>query len=57
MSIDRDALTKEGYQMIIDKLEGKKKYNSFFLFLFFVLLGGAASYILCTWLQILLFVL
>ena len=57
MSIDRDTLTKEGYQMIIDKLEGKKKYSGFFIFLFFALLGASASYIVCTWLQFLLLLL
>ena len=41
----------------LDELEGKKKYNSFFLFLFFALLGGTASYIVCTWLQFLLLLL
>jgi len=42
---------------LIDELEGKKKYNSFFVFLFFALLGGSASYVVCTWLQFLLLLL
>ena len=46
-----------GLKKALDRLEGKKKYNSFFLFLFFALLGASASYVICTWLQILLFIL
>jgi len=57
MSIDRDVLVEEGYLKIIDALEGKKRYNPLFLFLFFTLIGGAATFIVLGWLQFLLLLL